>query len=96
MTRPGSYQRLLVSVREETGLPAAAVKAVVEALAEAVLKRVSAGEKVNIRGLGHFFARERAARVTLHPITRKKLKVRASSALAFKPIRRLTRLAKKP
>ena len=92
--RQESYRKLLASVRHRTGLSASETRATVEALIAEILARTSAGERVSVRGLGHFFCRPRAARTMRHPGTGDLIETDASHALAFKPLRRLRRLVK--
>lgn len=75
---------LIAEVAEKAGLTKkdadAAVKAVVDAITEALVK----GDKVQLVGFGTFEVRERAARFGRDPRTGESMEIAASKAPAFK------------
>lgn len=62
-----------------------AIKAVLEIIADQLAK----GNKVQIIGFGTFEVHERKARVGQNPRTKKKIKIPASKAAAFKSSKKL-------
>lgn len=59
-------------------------EAAVSAYTEAVIDALKQGEKVQLVGFGTFEAKQRAARDGFNPITKEKIKIKASVSPSFK------------
>jgi DNA-binding protein HU-beta len=59
-------------------------EAAVNAYTEAVIDALKQGEKVQLVGFGTFEAKQRAARDGFNPITKEKIKIKASVSPSFK------------
>ncbi|MEG1752055.1 MAG: HU family DNA-binding protein [Clostridia bacterium] len=55
-----------------------------DAFVETVVESLKKGDKVQLMGFGTYELRKRAARVGINPQTKKKVKISASNAPAFK------------
>ena len=71
-------------VAKEADLSKKDAEAAVNAYAEAVISALKAGEKVQIVGFGTFEAKKRPARDGFNPITKEKIKIKASVNPSFK------------
>lgn len=76
---------LAESVAARTGLDKRHSEAAVEAVTEAIVAEIRAGQRVSIFGFGSFEPRARAARTARNPQTQAVVKVPASKSVAFKP-----------
>jgi DNA-binding protein HU-beta len=76
---------LAESVASKTGLDKRHSEAAVEAVTEAIVAEIKAGQRVSIFGFGSFEPRARAARTARNPQTQAVVKVPASKSVAFKP-----------
>ena len=76
---------LAEAVAEKTGLDRKNSEAAVEAVTEAIVSEIKAGNRVSIFGFGSFEPRARAARIARNPQTQETVKVAASKSVAFKP-----------
>jgi DNA-binding protein HU-beta len=76
---------LAESVAAKTGLDKRHSEAAVEAVTEAIVAEIRAGQRVSIFGFGSFEPRARAARTARNPQTQAVVKVPASKSVAFKP-----------
>ena len=76
---------LAESVAAKTGLDKRHSEAAVEAVTEAIVAEIKAGQRVSIFGFGSFEPRARAARTARNPQTQAVVKVPASKSVAFKP-----------
>jgi DNA-binding protein HU-beta len=76
---------LAEAVAGRTGLDRRHSEAAVEAVTEAIIAEVRAGNRVSIFGFGSFDPRTRAARVARNPQTQATVRVPASKTVAFKP-----------
>ena len=77
--------QLIDVVATKTGLTKKAAEAAVNAMNEAIVEALVAGDKVQLIGFGSFEMKTRAARTGRDPRTGKELKIAASQTLAFKP-----------
>ena len=69
---------LVATVAEVSGKPKAAVKEVLEALLDQIIKTVKSGDEVTLVGFGTFKSAKREARVGRNPATGAELKIPAS------------------
>jgi DNA-binding protein HU-beta len=76
---------LAESVSSKTGLDKRNAEAAVEAVTQAIVAEIKAGNRVSIFGFGSFEPRARAARTARNPQTQATVKVPASKSVAFKP-----------
>lgn len=76
---------LAESVSSKTGLDKKHSEAAVEAVTEAIVAEIKAGNRVSIFGFGSFEPRARAARTARNPQTQATVRVPASKTVAFKP-----------
>ena len=72
------------AVAEKAGLTNRQAEKAINAAMDVVTEALANGEKVQLTGFGTFEVRERAARVGLNPLTKKKIKIAASKSPAFK------------
>ena len=72
------------AVAEKAGLTNRQAEKAINAAMDVVTEALANGEKVQLTGFGTFEVRERAARVGLNPLTKKKIKIAASQSPAFK------------
>ena len=75
---------LVAKVAENVGFTKKDVTAVVEALVDAVVETVAAGEDVKLAGFGTFGVTERAAREGRNPLTGETIQIAASKSPKFK------------
>lgn len=68
----------------ETELTMKDVTSVIDSLVATITKTLAKGEEVSIPGLGKLVTKKRAARVSINPRTKQKVKVPASKAVGFK------------
>ncbi len=71
-------------VAEKAGLSKKDAEAAVNAYAESVISALKDGEKVQIIGFGTFEAKQRPERDGFNPITKEKIRIKASVAPSFK------------
>ncbi len=71
-------------VAEKAGLSKKDAEAAVNAYTESVISALKDGEKVQIIGFGTFEAKQRPERDGFNPITKEKIKIKASVAPSFK------------
>ena len=76
---------LVESIIEKTGWSKRESEAAVKAFVDTVTDAVAAGEKVTVPGFGTFEKRDRAARTVRNPQTGEPIKVKKTSAPAFRP-----------
>lgn len=69
---------------EKCSLPQKDAKNVINAFAEAVMKAVTGGEKVQLIGFGAFERRRRKARIGHNPATGEEINIPAASVPVFK------------
>lgn len=75
---------LVKAIAEKTDLTQKEVGAVVDEFVELTTKTLKKGDEVAIAGFGKFVVRKRAARESVNPRTKQKVKVPACMAPAFK------------
>lgn len=75
---------LVTVVAEKVGFTKKDTEAVVSAMMEAIIEKVSEGEKVQLIGFGTFEARTRAARDAVNPITKQPMHLQETVYPAFK------------
>ncbi len=75
---------LAESVASKTGLDKKNAEAAVNAVTEAIVAEIRAGNRVSIFGFGSFEPRARAARTARNPQTQATVRVPASKTVAFK------------
>lgn len=85
MAHTVSTGQLIDDVAQWAGISRADAKKAVQAVVEALGARLSAGERVQLSGLGSFEVRDRAARTATNPRTKAKIAVPASKAVGFRP-----------
>jgi DNA-binding protein HU-beta len=71
-------------VAEKSGLSKKDAEAAVNAYTESVISALKDGEKVQLVGFGTFEAKQRPERDGFNPITKEKIKIKASVAPSFK------------
>ena len=71
-------------VAEKGGLSKKDAETAINAYNEAVIEALKAGEKVQLVGFGTFEPRHRAARDGFNPLTKEKIKIKASVNPSFK------------
>ena len=71
-------------VAEKADLSKKDAEAAVNAYAEAVISALKAGEKVQLVGFGTYEAKNRPARDGFNPITKEKIRIKASVNPSFK------------
>lgn len=84
MAKKLSTSDLIQNIAEETGQTQDAVKTILSALTEQVLKAAENGQDVALHGLGTFKRTERAARKGRNPSTGEELQIAASSSITLK------------
>ena len=82
-------QQLIEQVVSATGQSKTDVERVYEALVEKVAGALSAGEKVEMRGLGIFESKETKARTGRNPSTGASIEIAASRKATFRPSKEL-------
>ena len=85
MVQTVSTGQLIDDVAQRAGIGKAEAKKAVQAVVEALGERLSAGDRVQLSGLGSFEVRNRAARTVTNPRTKQKIQVAASKAVGFRP-----------
>jgi len=75
---------LVSAVAEKAGIRKKDAEAALNAFVESVTEALKNGDKVEIRGFGTFFMKERSPRVGRNPQTGKKIKIPAKLSPAFK------------
>ena len=76
----------LVSIlADSTGLTKSDVEAVVNGFLYNVIESLETGDRVEIRGFGSFYAKEREARLVKHPRTKKVISVDHRFVPVFRP-----------
>ena len=76
--------QLIAAVARQTGVPAAQVTQVLDALCATVADRLSAGEKVTVAGFGRFEMRSRQAKAYTNPKTKQSVRLEPSTIPGFK------------
>ena len=76
--------QLIAAVSQETGVPAAQVAQVLDAMCGTVADQLAAGEKVTIAGFGRFEMRRRQAKAYTNPKTKQSLRLAPSAIPGFK------------
>ncbi len=76
---------LASQVAEETGLETRQAKLALEKTLEVIVRRVAAGDEVNLTGFGKFSVTERQARQGRNPATGEAMEIAASKAVKFSP-----------
>jgi len=72
------------AIADKTGVSKKDVEAVVKAYSEVVADELKAGGKIQLVGFGTFEVSERAAREGINPLTKEKIKIKASKSPKFK------------
>lgn len=80
---------LVAYLMEEAGLTKAQASAAVDAFIDGVTKALKEGAKVTLPGFGVFSIRERAARDGINPLTKEKIRIKASKNIGFKASKNL-------
>ena len=75
---------LIGCVAEKSGLAKKDAEKAVNAVLDAVVETLKAGEKVQLVGFGNFEVRERAARKGINPLTNQPMDFPATKVPAFK------------
>ena len=75
---------LIGCVAEKSGLAKKDAEKAVNAVLDAVVETLKAGEKVQLVGFGNFEVRERAARKGINPLTKQPMDFPATKVPAFK------------
>ena len=75
---------LIGCVAEKSGLAKKDAEKAVNALLDAVVETLKAGDKVQLVGFGNFEVRDRAARKGINPLTKETIDIAASVVPAFK------------
>lgn len=75
---------MIKAIAGKTGFTQKDVTAVVDAMVDAVVETVKAGEDVKIAGFGTFSVTERAARTGRNPQTGETIQIEASKSPKFK------------
>ena len=75
---------LSAAIAEKTGLSKKDSEAALNATLDAISTSLKKGDKVALIGFGSFEVRARAARTGVNPITKAKINIPASKAVAFK------------
>jgi len=78
-------QDLAKQLTDETGLDSGQAKLAVEKAFEIIVRRVAAGDEVNVTGFGKFSRSERQARQGRNPATGETMQIAASKVLKFSP-----------
>jgi DNA-binding protein HU-beta len=76
---------LASQVAEETGLETGQAKLALEKTLEVIVRRVAAGDEVNLTGFGKFSVTERQARHGRNPATGEAMEIAASRTVKFSP-----------
>ncbi|MDR1781570.1 MAG: HU family DNA-binding protein [Bacilli bacterium] len=80
---------LIAYLMNEANLTKVQATAAVDAFIEGVVSTLKKGDKVTIPGFGVFSVKERAARDGINPLTKEKIKIKASKSAGFKPSKTL-------
>ena len=75
---------LVAAMAASAGLSKKDAEKALKAFTDAVSKELKKGGKVQLVGFGTFEVAERAARTGLNPLTKEKIKIKASKAPKFK------------
>ena len=76
---------LASQIADETDLSTGQAKAALEKTFEVIVRRVAAGDEVNLAGIGKFSLTERQARQGRNPATGEAMEIAASKGLKFAP-----------
>ena len=82
-TTTTTLKQMAVGLAESNDLPKKTVEAVLNGLVSEVMKRLQAGEKVRLTGLGILQVKKRAARTGRNPATGAEIQIAESKKLAF-------------
>ncbi|GAA3332067.1 MULTISPECIES: HU family DNA-binding protein [Bacillaceae] len=85
---------LVNSVAEQAELTKKDAAQAVDAIFDAILNSLKAGDSVQILGFGNFEVRDRAARTGRNPQTGEEIEIPASKVPAFKPGKQLKEAVK--
>ena len=77
-------KELAAKVAEGTGISQAKANEALDAVMNAIIEAVAAGDKVALAGFGTFEKKHRAARVGRNPRTKETVEIPASDTPAFK------------
>ncbi|MCF6138406.1 HU family DNA-binding protein [Pseudalkalibacillus berkeleyi] len=80
---------LIQHVAEQTGLPKKHSTTAVNAVIDAITKKLTDGENVQLIGFGSFEVRQRQARTGRNPQTGEVIQIKATRTPAFKPGKQL-------
>lgn len=75
---------LIKEIAGATKLTIKDVTAVIDSSITVITKSLVKGDEVAIAGFGKFVSKKRAARISINPRTKQKIKVAASKAVGFK------------
>jgi len=75
---------LIKDVANQSGLTQTEARNAVDNLVKLIIKKVGAGQSVNLRGFGTFRAVHRSARKAQHPRTRRTINVAAKKVPVFR------------
>ncbi|NLT78129.1 MAG: integration host factor subunit beta [Planctomycetes bacterium] len=76
---------LIARIAESTGLTHRCAKGVVQAFFDEVIRELTQGNRIELRGFGVFETRTAAPRMAQNPKTLKKVRVPAKQRAVFKP-----------
>ena len=76
---------LLKLLSDATGLSKADLEVVIGGFLQSIIESLESGDRVEIRGFGSFFPKERAARTIKNPRTRKTMAVGHRFVPVFRP-----------
>ncbi|MBI4575805.1 MAG: integration host factor subunit beta [Planctomycetes bacterium] len=86
-------KRALVSrIADKTGLTVTATRGAVQAFLDAIIEQLALGHRIEFREFGVFEVRNHKGRVTLNPVTGKRMVVPPRRVTGFKPGRRMREL----
>jgi DNA-binding protein HU-beta len=85
MTKP----QLIESIATATGQPKAEIEKTLEAILDRISNALVTGDRVELRGLGIFEARETKARTGRNPSTGASIEIPASRRATFRPSKEL-------
>lgn len=74
----------VAAVADKAGVDKKVADAIVKAYSEVVADQLKNGEKIQLVGFGTFEVSERAAREGINPLTKEKIKIKASKSPKFK------------
>ncbi len=88
MKRSDMVRTIQVQFKRMRGDDAAAI---LDTIADKIIKSVADGDRIEIRGFGTFTPRVRATKIGYNPATGKPMHLAAGRTILFKPSRELTK-----